>query len=119
MKHIENTKFVFQHKIASLQEEIKPKESKIHNLHQQILDMEVELTHNVKQLSDNSTHTEEVKAKLANTLTDLTLEKRKVNLAQANMVKIIKELELLQSRLQDSKKLKEVALNLCNKVDSK
>ena len=81
--------------------------------------MEVELTHNVKQLSDNSTHTEEVKAKLANTLTDLTLEKRKVNLAQANMVKIIKELELLQSRLQDSKKLKEVALNLCNKVYSK
>ena len=41
LRHMENTKFVFQHKISALQDEIKPKDDKIDLLKQQILDMEV------------------------------------------------------------------------------
>ena len=48
-----------------------------------------------------------------------TEDDEKTTMDEEQLVKIIKELELLQSRLQDSKKLKEVALNLCNKVYTK
>ena len=60
--------------------------------------------------------TEDIKAKLSASLQELAMEKRKVNLSQANVIRILKELELLQSVLQDSKKLKEAVMNLCNKV---
>ena len=53
LRHTENTKFVFQHKINSLQNEIKPKDDKINGLKQQILDMELELTTNVKAIFTN------------------------------------------------------------------
>ena len=67
-------------------------------------------------MSDNAALTEEIKAKLASALHDLTCEKRKVNLSHNQIMKILKDAELLQTVLQDSKKLKEAVLNFCNKV---
>ena len=116
LRHMENTKYVFEHKIKTLQEEIKPKEEKINGLKQQILDMEGELTSNVKNQSEITAQTEELKGKLTTALQDLTGEKRKVHLAAAQNAKFLKEFELLQQVLQDSKKLKEGVLNLYNKV---
>ena len=116
LRHMENTKYVFEHKIKTLQEEIKPKEDKINGLKQQILDMEGELTSNVKNQSEITAQTEELKGKLTTALQDLTGEKRKVHLAAAQNAKFLKEFELLQQVLQDSKKLKEGVLNLYNKV---
>ena len=113
---MENTKYVFQHKINSLQNEIKPKDDKIKDLKQQILDMEGELTNNVKLLSDNKSYTEEVKGKLVSTAQELVSEKRKVVIANTNLSKVLKEFENLQNVLQDSKKLKSGVLNICNKV---
>ena len=116
LRHMENTKYVFQHRIKTLQEEIKPKEEKISGLKQQILDMEGELTSNVKNQSEITAQTEELRGKLTTALQDLTGEKRKVHLAAAQNGKFLKEFELLQPVLQDSKKLKEGVLNLYNKV---
>ena len=48
LRHSENAKFVFQHKIKVLQDEIKPKEENIADLKLQILDMERELTRSLK-----------------------------------------------------------------------
>ena len=70
----------------------------------------------MKELSDNTAHTEEVKAKLSTALADLITERRKVGVANSNLVKVVKEIEEMQDKLQDSKKLKVAALNLCNKV---
>ena len=70
----------------------------------------------MKEQSDKAAFTEEIKAKLAGNIQDLTAEKRKVNIAHSNINKIVTELEYLQSSLQDSKKLKEAALIICNKV---
>ena len=53
---------------------------------------------------------------MASALHDLTCEKRKVNLSHNQIMKILKDAELLQTVLQDSKKLKEAVLNFCNKV---
>ena len=116
LRHMENTKYVFEHKIKTLQEEIKPKEDKMTSLKQQILDMEGELTSNVKNQSEITAQTEELKGKLNTALQDLTVERRKVHLAVAQNAKFLKEFELLQSVLQDPKKLKEGVLNLYNKV---
>ena len=44
------------------------------------------------------------------------LEHKKKDMAQAQMSKFIKDYELLQHVLQDSKKLKEGVLNFYNKV---
>ena len=65
---------------------------------------------------DKAAFTEEIKAKLAGNMQDLATEKRKVNVSHANTAKIVKELETLQSSLQDYKKLKEAAMIICNKV---
>ena len=77
---------------------------------------QAELTHNVKDLSDNTAHTEEVKGKLVTALADLANERRKVTAAHSNMIKVVKDIEDMQTKLQDSKKLKMAALNLSNKV---
>ena len=70
----------------------------------------------MKLLSDNTSHTEEVKAKLVSTIQELVSEKRKVVIAHTNLSKVLKEFEHLQNVLQDSKKLKSGVLNICNKV---
>ena len=116
VRHMENTKFVFEHKIKTLQDEIKPKDDKINGLKQQILDMEGELTNNVKDQTEISAHTEEIKAKLTASLQELNSEKRKVHLAQAQNYKFLKEFEMLQPVLQDSKRLKDGVLSFYNKV---
>ena len=78
--------------------------------------VQAELTNNVKDLSDNAAHTEEVKGKLVTALADLANERRKVTAAHSNMIRVVKDIEDMQTKLQDSKKLKVAALNLCNKV---
>ena len=70
----------------------------------------------MKDLSDNEAHTEEVKGKLVTALADLSNERRKVTVSHSNMIKVVKDIEDMQTKLQDSKKLKVAALNLCNKV---
>ena len=70
----------------------------------------------MKDLSDNEAHTEEVKGKLVTALADLSNERRKVTVSHSNMIKVVKDIEDMQAKLQDSKKLKVAALNLCNKV---
>ena len=62
LRQMENSKYVFQHKIIVLQIEIRTKEEKIDDMKQQILDMERELTKSVKQQSDNAAQIDEVKA---------------------------------------------------------
>ena len=70
----------------------------------------------MKDLSDNETHTEEVKGKLVTALADLASERRKVTVSHSNTIKVVKDIEDMQAKMQDSKKLKVAALNLCNKV---
>lgn len=106
LRQMENSKYVFQHKIMVLQEEIKPKEEKIDDMKQQILDMERELTKSVKEQSDNAAQIDEVKGKLSTACQDLVYEKRKVSQTQSSLSKILKELEFMQPMIQDTKKLK-------------
>ena len=101
-----------------LPEEIKPKEEKIDDMKQQILDMERELTKSVKQQSDNAAQIDEVKGKLSTACQDLVYEKRKVSQTQSSLSKILKELEFMQPVVQDTKKLKEMATTICNKYVS-
>ena len=115
LRHMENSKYVFQHKIMVLQEEIKPKEEKIEDMKQQILDMERELTKSVKEKSDNVAQIDDVKAKLSTASQDLVIEKRKVGQIQSSLAKILSDLACLQPVLQDTKKLKETAGNICSK----
>ena len=66
-----------------LQEEIKPKEEKIDDMKQQILDMERELTKSVKEQSDNAAQIDEVKGKLSTACQDIVYEKCKVSHTQS------------------------------------
>ena len=50
----------------------------------------------MKELSDNTAHTEEVKGKLSTALADLITERRKVGVANSNLVKVVKEIEEMQ-----------------------
>ena len=49
-------------------------------------------------------------------LADLASERRKVTVSHSNTIKVVKDIEDMQAKMQDSKKLKVAALNLCNKV---
>ena len=82
---------------------------------QQILDMERELTKSVKEKSDNVALIDDVKAKLSTACQDLVYEKRKVGQIYSSQAKILRDLACLQPVLQDTKKLKETAGNICNK----
>ena len=85
------------------------------NGRQILYEMERELIKSVKEQSDNVAQIDEFKAKLSTACQNLVYEKRKVGQAQSSLSKVLKDLEFLQPVLQDTKKLKETAGNICNK----
>jgi len=115
LRSMEKHSFVLNHKIKLLEDEIQPKENKIAEMKNQILAMEEELTAVVKDQAEFNVQMNEAKSKLANATQEVTFEKRKVIQQISQISRLQKEIQGLQSVLQDPKKLRDAASSLCNK----
>ena len=81
------SRFVLNHKITVLQDEIKPKEEEIVMKTQQILDMEEELTKSVKTHNENKAIIDDIRSKLSATGSELVAGRRKVGQLQTSQAR--------------------------------
>ena len=65
---------------------------------------------------EHTAQTEEVRSKLMAACQDLAAERRKVAVAQSGLSRLLQEFHHLQPVLQDTRRLRETATNLCNKA---
>ena len=117
MAHYVPFRFVLEHKIEELRQQILPKDEMIMDLRSQIDAMEDELNAVTRSQSELATQLEDVHGKLTGTAQDLSSERKRASKQAIQQMRIQKDLAGLVNILQDAKSLKETVGNICKRYN--
>lgn len=112
---LDKNRFVLEHKIEDLRQQILPKDELIIDLRSQIDAMEDELNAVTRTQADLEVAVDEARTKLASTVQELATERKQASKLNVLQSRLYKDLGGLVNILQDAKALKEAVTSICKK----
>ena len=112
---LDKNRFVLEHKIEELRQQILPKDDMIIDLRSQIDAMEDELNAVTRSQTELAIQLDDTKAKLITTSAELASERKKGSKQFHQFSRLQKDLGCLVNILQDAKALKIAVSNICKK----
>ena len=112
---LEKNRFVLEHKIENLKQQILPKDDLIRDLRGQIDAMEDELNAVTRTQADLEVTIDETKTKLTSTSQELMTERKRASNLTVLQARLFKDINILSNVSQDAKSLREAVANMCKK----
>ena len=112
---LEKNRFVLEHKIENLKQQILPKDDLIRDLRGQIDAMEDELNAVTRTQADLEVTIDETKTKLTSTSQELMIERKRASNLTVLQARLFKDINILSNVSQDAKSLREAVANMCKK----
>ena len=112
---LEKNRFVLEHKIENLKQQILPKDDLIRDLRSQIDAMEDELNAVTRTQADLEVTIDETKSKLTTTSQELVVERKRASNLTVLQARLFKDFNELSNVSQDAKSLREAVANMCKK----
>ena len=112
---LEKNRFVLEHKIENLKQQILPKDDLIRDLRSQIDAMEDELNSVTKIQAELEVTIDETKTKLSSATQELSQERKRASNMSVVQFRLFKDMNELSEILQDGKRLKDSVGSMCKK----